>query len=74
VSTPVRPAFITFLHFKLSRYGDIFLTMKTQDLSKYLKEIGSRGGKARAKALTPARRKAIALKAAKASAKARKKA
>jgi hypothetical protein len=46
--------------------------MKTQDLSKYLKEIGSRGGKARAKALTPAKRKAIAVKAAKASAKARK--
>ena len=45
--------------------------MSGNDVSKYLKEIGSRGGKARAKNLTPERRRAIALKAAKASAKVR---
>lgn len=47
--------------------------MNPKDISKYLKEIGSRGGKARAKSLSPEERKAIALKAAKASASARKK-
>ena len=47
--------------------------MTPNDISKYLQEIGSRGGKARAKKLTSAQRKAIARKAAKASAKARKK-
>jgi len=46
--------------------------MNPNEVSKYLKEIGSRGGKARAKSLSPEKRKAIALKAAKASAKARK--
>jgi hypothetical protein len=38
---------------------------------KFLKEIGSRGGKARATALSAARRKEIAKKASKAAAKAR---
>jgi hypothetical protein len=40
---------------------------------KFLKEIGSRGGKARAEALTAKERKAIATKASKAAAKARTK-
>jgi hypothetical protein len=37
-----------------------------EETSKYLREIGSKGGKARSKSLSPARRSAIARKAAKA--------
>lgn len=51
----------------------ILYAMTPSEISKYLREIGSKGGKARAKNLTPAKRREIALKAAKASAKARKK-
>jgi len=43
-------------------------------LSKYFASIGSKGGKARAKALTKKEQRAIALKASQAAAKARKKA
>jgi hypothetical protein len=46
--------------------------MADQDaIQKVLAEIGRRGGHARAKALTPKERKAIAMKASKAAAKAR---
>ena len=48
--------------------------MADQDaIQKVLAEIGRRGGQARAKALTPKERKAIATKASKAAAKARTK-
>jgi hypothetical protein len=40
-------------------------------LSKYLSELGRRGGKARLKTMTAEQRRAIALKASKAAAKAR---
>jgi hypothetical protein len=40
-------------------------------ISKYLAEIGRRGGKARLKTMTPEERRAIASKASKAAAKAR---
>jgi hypothetical protein len=40
-------------------------------VSKYLSDIGRKGGKARAKQLTPEQRKEIAKKAAKASARVR---
>jgi hypothetical protein len=40
---------------------------------KFLKEIGSRGGQARAKKLSAKRRKEIATKASRAAAKARRK-
>jgi len=46
--------------------------MNQRDISKYLASIGSKGGKARAKALTKTEQRAIALKASKAAAKARK--
>jgi hypothetical protein len=45
--------------------------MNENDIRKVLAEIGSRGGHARAKALTPKQRKAIATKASRAAAKAR---
>jgi hypothetical protein len=45
--------------------------MDEDQISQILSEIGRRGGKARAKALTPERRKEIATKASKAAAKAR---
>jgi hypothetical protein len=41
-------------------------------ISKYLAEIGRRGGKARMKTMTPEQRRAIATKASKAAAEARK--
>src|SRR5579862_6448947 len=44
--------------------------MKQADLSKYLASIGSKGGTARAKALTKKEQRAIALKASKAAARA----
>jgi general stress protein YciG len=47
--------------------------MDEDQISQILSEIGRRGGKARAKALTPERRKEIATKASKAAAKARRK-
>jgi hypothetical protein len=47
--------------------------MDDSPVLKFLKEIGSRGGKARAKALTTKQRRAIATKASKAAAKARTK-
>jgi len=47
--------------------------MGNPSVLKFLKEIGSRGGQARAKALSPKRRKEIALKASRAAAKARTK-
>ncbi len=45
--------------------------MNQRELSKYLAEIGSRGGKARAKVLSKDEQRAIARKASKAAAKAR---
>jgi hypothetical protein len=48
------------------------MSMKSRDISKYMAEMGRRGGQARAKSTTAARRRAIAMKAAKASAKVRK--
>jgi hypothetical protein len=45
--------------------------MNQGELSKYLASIGSKGGKARAKALTKKEQRAIAMKASKAAAKAR---
>jgi len=42
-------------------------------LSRYMAEVGRKGGKARMQTMTPEERSAIARKAAKASAKARKK-
>jgi hypothetical protein len=42
-------------------------------LSKYFSDLGRKGGKARLQTMTPEQRSAIARKAAKASAKARKK-
>ena len=45
--------------------------MADSPVIKFLKEIGSRGGKARATALTAKRRKEIAQTASKAAAKAR---
>jgi hypothetical protein len=56
-----------------SRYGSLE-DMNRVELSKYLASIGSKGGKARAKALTKKEQRAIALKASKAAAKARKEA
>jgi hypothetical protein len=47
--------------------------MSKSEISKYLAEIGSRGGKNTAKKLSPERRRAIAIKASRAAAKARKK-
>jgi hypothetical protein len=41
-------------------------------ISKYLAEIGRRGGKARLKTMTAEQRRAIATKASRAAAKARK--
>jgi len=41
-------------------------------ISKYLAEIGRRGGKARLKTMTPEERRAIATKASKAAAASRK--
>jgi hypothetical protein len=41
------------------------------DVRRFLTEIGKRGGQARAKALSPERRKAIAKKASKAAAEKR---
>jgi hypothetical protein len=45
--------------------------MSDSPVLKFLKEIGSRGGKARAEVLSAKERKAIATKASKAAAKAR---
>ena len=50
----------------------VYTAMNQGDLSKYLASIGSKGGKARAKALTKEEQRAIALKASKAAAKARR--
>ncbi len=46
--------------------------MKNPPLSKYLSELGRKGGKARLKTMTPEQRRAIATKASKAAAEARK--
>jgi general stress protein YciG len=46
--------------------------MDEDQVSKYLSEIGRKGGHARAKRLSPEQRSEIAKKAAKASAKVRK--
>ena len=46
--------------------------MHDDPVSKYLSEIGRRGGQSRAKRLTPEQRKEIAKKAGKASGKVRK--
>jgi len=46
--------------------------MKDSDLSKYFAELGRKGGNARAKSTTPEQRRRIALKGARASARARK--
>jgi hypothetical protein len=47
--------------------------MKKSPLSKYLSELGRKGGKARLKTMTSEERRAIATKASKAAAKARSK-
>jgi hypothetical protein len=46
--------------------------MNRAELSKYFASIGSKGGTARAKVLTKKQQRAIALKASKAAAKARR--
>jgi hypothetical protein len=46
--------------------------MNQRELSNYFAKIGSKGGKATAKALTRKAQRAIALKASKAAAKARR--
>jgi hypothetical protein len=48
--------------------------MDPDQISQYLSEIGSKGGRARAKNLSAEKRKEIATKASKAAAKARSKA
>jgi phage gp16-like protein len=45
--------------------------MKKSSLSKYLAELGRKGGKARLKTMTAEERRAVATKASKAAAKAR---
>jgi hypothetical protein len=50
----------------------VYQPMNRAELSKYFASIGSKGGTARAKALTKKEQRAIALKASKAAAKARK--
>jgi hypothetical protein len=45
--------------------------MNKQDISKLFSDLGRKGGKARAKSLTPERRREIATKASKAAAKKR---
>jgi hypothetical protein len=45
--------------------------MKKSPLSKYLSELGRKGGKARLKTMTAERRREIATKASRAAAKAR---
>jgi general stress protein YciG len=47
--------------------------MEPDQVSKYLSEIGRKGGNARAKNLSPERRREIAKKAARESAKVRRK-
>jgi len=47
--------------------------MNKQDISKLFSDLGRKGGKARAKSLTPARRREIAIKASKAAAEKRTK-
>jgi hypothetical protein len=54
-----------------SKTGSISARMDEHELSKYLSEIGRKGGYARAKRLTAEQRKEIATKASKAAAKAR---
>ncbi len=55
-----------------ARYdGVTFAAMEEDPVRKFLAEIGRRGGKARAKALTKEEQRAIARKASKAAAKAR---
>jgi hypothetical protein len=49
------------------------LRMKKSPLSKYLAELGRKGGKARMKTMTAEQRREIAMKASKAAAKARSK-
>jgi len=46
--------------------------MKNPLLSKYLSELGRKGGKARLRTMTPEQRRDIATKASKAAAEARK--
>jgi hypothetical protein len=46
--------------------------MKKSPLSKYLSELGRKGGKARMKTMTAEERRAVATKASKAAAEARK--
>src|SRR5712692_8811414 len=60
----------TFSHLA-SQGNGIVAFMGDSPVVKFLKEIGSRGGQARAKALTAKERKAIATKASKAAAEAR---
>jgi len=47
--------------------------MNKHDVSKLFSDLGRKGGKARAKSLTPARRREIAIKASKAAAEKRTK-
>jgi hypothetical protein len=47
--------------------------MDKADVSKYMAEVGRKGGKARLKTMTPEQRRASARKASKAAAEARKK-
>ena len=48
------------------------MRMKKSPLSKYLSELGRKGGKARLKTMTAEQRREIATKASKAAAEARK--
>jgi len=57
----------------LSRFGGIVCCMKKSAISKYLSELGRKGGKARLKTMTAEQRREIAMKASKAAAKARTK-
>jgi hypothetical protein len=58
---------------ELGRHAAYNAGMAQSDISEYLRSIGSRGGQSRAKKLSAEKRREIALKAAKASAKKRKK-
>lgn len=50
-----------------------FAAMKKADISRYMAEVGRKGGKARLKTMTPEQRQAVARKASKAAAAARTK-
>jgi len=55
----------------LSRFGGIVCCMKKSAISKYLSELGRKGGKARLKTMTAEQRREIAMKASRAAAQKR---